>query len=48
MGPPTKKLRLPECSAFEAIQLLFQAFFNILKNKRDIQEKRLRAKFPER
>ena len=48
MGPPTKKLRSPEYSPFEAIQLLFQAFFNITKNKRDIWEKRLISKFPER
>ena len=42
-----KKLRAPECSPFETIQLLFQAFFNILNNKRDIQEKMLRSKFTE-
>ena len=48
MSPPTKKLRSPKCSRFEAIQLLLQSFFNILKNKRDIQEKRLSSKFPER
>ena len=37
---PIKKLKAPEYSPLETIQLLFQAFFNITNNKRDIQIKR--------
>ena len=40
ISAPIKKLRLPEYSPLETIQLLFQAFFNITNNKRDIQIKR--------
>ena len=39
IGEPTKKIRASEHSPFETIQLLFETFFNILNNKRDIQEK---------
>ena len=36
MSVPTKKMRAPDYSPFETIQLLFETFFNILNNKRDI------------
>ena len=36
IGQPTKKMRASEYSPFETIQLLFETFFNILNNKRDI------------
>ena len=37
MSPPTGgKLRTIENSPLETIQLLFETFFNILNNKRDI------------
>ena len=41
MSPHIKKLRTPEYNHFEVTQLLFEAFLDIIKNKRDIQEKRL-------
>ena len=37
---PIRKLKTPEYSPLETIQLLFQAFFNITNNKRDIQKKK--------
>ena len=48
MSPHIKKLRTSEYNHFEVTQLLFEAFLDIIKNKRDIQEKRLNSKFPER
>ena len=48
MSPHIKKLRTPEYNHFEVTQLLFEAFLDIIKNKRDIQEKILNSKFPER
>ena len=45
MSPPMKKLRSPGFSPFEALQLLFEAFFDILKNKQDIQKERLSSKY---
>ena len=36
IGHPTKKVIAPEHSPFETIQLLFETFFNILNNNRDI------------
>lgn len=36
MGSSTKKLKVSEYSCFETIRFLFEEFFNIIKNKRDI------------
>ena len=47
MTPVIKKLRSSEYSPFETIQLLFEAFLDIIKNKPDIQQKRLSSKFPD-
>ena len=38
-------MRAPKYSPFETIQLLFEAFFNISKNKEDIKQKRRIPKF---
>ena len=35
-GQPIKKMRASEYSPFETNNLLFEAFFNIPNNKRDI------------
>lgn len=40
INAPRKKLRARVCSTLETIQHLFQLFFNIIKNKRDIQKKK--------
>lgn len=36
----------PDYSPFEAIQLSFKAFFNILSNKKHIKRKKKMSKFP--
>ena len=48
IGHPTKKVIAPEHSPFETIQLLFETFFNILNNKRDIKKKVQTSKFRRR
>lgn len=47
INAPRKKLRARVCSTLETIQHLFQLFFNIIKNKRDIQKKRIKSKIAE-
>lgn len=35
--PLTKKLIISECPFLETVQLLFETFFNTIKNKRDFR-----------
>ena len=38
-----KKLMISEYGPFETIQLLFETFFNIVKNKGDIRDKKIKS-----
>ena len=41
IGTTIEKVRASEYNSFETIQLLFETFFNILNNKRDIKKKNI-------